>query len=106
MNPELINARVKELNAIEDQARKILSDAERVAQEQRNNLIAIEGAKQDCNYWLERLAKDVGLPITDTQIKNMPELNTGIAKASTSSAEVVELNKEVKPKQQRRKKNG
>ena len=52
MTPEKINARFKELCEMEE---KLKAEIE----VRRADLIAVNGAKQDCQFWLSEVAKSV-----------------------------------------------
>ncbi len=51
MNAEQINARFLELTKFEEEQQKIITQA-------TSNLAAVSGAKQDCQYWLSKVAED------------------------------------------------
>lgn len=51
MNKELIDARLSELNKMEEQMKQTIISAQA-------NLNAVEGEKQDCAYWFQKITEE------------------------------------------------
>lgn len=62
MTPELINARFIELNKSEQDAQQRLAVAQQQANQAQADIHAINGAKQDCQYWLQQAGQQAALP--------------------------------------------
>lgn len=52
-----INTRMQELNSMEAQNQTLLAAAQKQMNDAQANIFAIGGAKQDCLFWLEQIAK-------------------------------------------------